>query len=75
MVIVNPLSFFFFSPVKGFFFNLPIFWFLWVSVATCELSLVAGATLIGVQGFLIAWLFLLQSTGSARVSVVAALGF
>ena len=52
-----------------------IFWFRWVSVATRELSLVAGATLIGVQGFLIAWLFLLQSTGSARVSVVAALGF
>lgn len=75
MVVVNPLSFFFFSPVKGFFFNLLISWFRWVSVATCELSLVVGATLLGVQGLLIAWLLLSQSTGSARVSEVATVGF
>ena len=53
-----------------------MFWFRWVSVATWGLSLVAGATVIGVQGLLSAWLLLLQTQALGTwVSVVAALGF
>lgn len=52
-----------------------ISWFRWVSIATCELSLVVGATLLEGKGLLIAWLPLVIGTGSTGFQKLQLLEF
>ena len=67
--VSSPLSVHFFFFFNEFIYLFIYLWLHWVFIAALGLSLVVasgGYSSVAVRGLLIAWLLLLQSTGSRR---------